>query len=64
MVIYEDPISTVVTIDSESGEMVFEGIESRFVGDVTTETSGNNSGYRLCKAEAISARFNYKKQVN
>ena len=60
MVIYADPLSTVVTIDSDSGEMTFEGVESSFVCDVSTEKSGNSSGYRLCKPENISAKINYK----
>jgi hypothetical protein len=60
MVIYADPLSTVITIDSDSGEMIFEGVESSFVCDVSTEKSGNSSGYRLCKAENISAKINYK----
>ena len=58
-VIYKDPVSAVVTIDSESGTIEIEGMESRFVCDVSTETSGNASGYRLCTPSMISAKIQF-----
>ena len=58
-VIYEDPVSAVVTIDSDAGTIEIEGVKSRFVCGVSTEDSGNSSGYRLCTPDMISAKINF-----
>ena len=58
-VIYEDPVSAAVTIDSETGTIEIEGMKSRFVCGVSTEESGNSSGYRLCTPDMISAKTRF-----
>ena len=58
-VIYEDPVSAVVTIDSEAGTIEVEGMKSRFVHGISTEESGNSSGYRLNTPDMISAKINF-----
>ena len=58
-VIYEDPVSAVVTIDSEAGTIEIEGMQSSFVCGVSTEDSGNSSGYRLCTPDMISAKIHF-----
>ena len=58
-VIYEDPVSAVVMIDSETGTIEIEGMKSRFVCGVSTEESGNSSGYRLCTPDMISAKTRF-----
>ncbi|MBO7147965.1 MAG: hypothetical protein J6W81_09495, partial [Lentisphaeria bacterium] len=56
MVMYEDPISSVITIDTDAGFIDIEGTESRFLHGVTTELSGNVSGIRACLPGALSGR--------
>ena len=53
-IIYQDPLSAVVTIDTDAGFIRIEGAESSFVGGVSTESSGNSSGYRLCTPDMVS----------
>ena len=53
--IYKDPISAVITMDTEAGIIEVEGTKSSFVCGVSTEESGNTSGYRLCTPDMISA---------
>ena len=58
-VIYKDPVSAVVTIDSETSSIEIEGTKSSFVCGVSTEDSGNSSGYRLCTPDMISAKVHF-----
>ena len=54
-IIYKDPISAVITMDTNAGVIEVEGTKSSFVCGVSTEESGNSSGYRLCTPDMISA---------
>lgn len=54
-VIYEDPLSSVITLDSDAGTIEIEGCKSSFFQGVSTEISGNSSGFRLCTPDNISA---------
>ena len=54
-IIYRDPLSAVITLDSDKGMLKIEGVKSSFVNGISTEMSGNSSGYRLCTPEILSA---------
>ena len=56
-VIYKDPVSCVITLDSDNDTMKIEGCRSTFVGGVSTEISGNSSGYRLSTPDMLSAEL-------
>ena len=58
-VIYKDPLSCVITLDSDNGTMKIEGCRSTFVGGVSTEISGNSSGYRLNTPDMLSAELTF-----
>ena len=55
MIIYQDPVSAVITIDPEARRIEVEGCPGSFVGGVTIEMSGNSAGYRPCTPDMISA---------
>ena len=58
-VIYADPLSAVVTLDSDARTIDIEGCESTFVGGIDTEKSGNKSGFRLCTPDMVSGHIDY-----
>lgn len=58
-VIYKDPVSAEITIDSEDRTIQIEGTENTFLFDISTEASGNESGVRLSTPDMLSAKINY-----
>ena len=59
-VIYKAPVSAVVTIDSDTETIEIEGVKNSFVCGVSTEDSGNSSGYRLSTPDMISAKISFR----
>lgn len=53
-VLYNDPLSAVVTLDSE-GNLSIEGCESSFCCGVSREKTGNPDVYRPCEPRVLSA---------
>ena len=54
-VIYSDPLSAVITLDSD-GNLEIEGVKSSFVCGVTREMTGNPDSLYPCECEVLSAR--------
>ncbi len=56
---YQDPLSCVITLDSDAGIMDIDGAKSEFVCGVTAEMSGNEVGFRACTADMLSTRLRF-----
>ena len=56
-IMYADPLSAVVTIDTDRGFIDIEGSQSSFVAGVDVEKSGNTSGFRPCTPDIVSAHI-------
>ena len=59
MIIYRDPVSAVVTIDSQAHTLDIEGVTGAFVHGVTIEQTDNDPGYRPCTPDMISAHVSF-----
>lgn len=55
-VIYSDPLSAVITLES-NGDLEIEGMKSSFVCGVTREMTGNPDSLYPCECEVLSARL-------
>ena len=54
-VIFSDPLSAVITLDTD-GNLEIEGVESSFVCGVTREMTGNAEALYPCESKVLSAK--------
>ncbi len=59
MVIYENPVSAEVIIDTDEQSIEVIGTEGGFVHGITTEASGNFTGNRPSTADMLSIKVKY-----